>query len=129
MFSQALEEALLKIFAMPKATFAKPRDPAKEQNIIFINVTKSIVRAKEKICKARVEGEITIFAPSMKMPFGFFEKQLYKSEAEDTEPFWFYNMTENSLMTGDIVERKASFVYFYNSEYDPEHGSLTSVEF
>lgn len=129
MFESALEQALLEIFDLPKVSYSKPSGESREQNILFVDVIKAVPTAKPGQAKCRVTGELTLYAPFNKIPFGYFEKKLQKASAADTAPFYFYNMEENSKVTGDIVERKCSFIYFFATEYDPEHGSLTSVEF
>lgn len=129
MFETTLETALKKIFDVPIVTYSKPDPKNIEQNVLFVDVVKAVIGAKEKKATARVTAEVTMYAPANKLKFGFFGKRLYMADATDTAPFYFYNLEESDKLYGDLVERRCKFIYFFSSEYDPEHGSLTSVEF
>jgi len=129
MFESELETVLKRIFDVPKVSFAKPSDKVKEQNVLFVDVIKCTSKAKENIYKAKVTADLVMYAPATKLTFGFFNKRIQQSTVEDTKNFYFYNIEESEKVYGDVVERKLSFIYFFQTEYDPDHGSLTSVEF
>jgi len=69
-----------------------------------------------------------IFANLEKMPYGFFAKRINEADPDDIVDFFFHDIEENSGYYKDIVERAASFVFFFDSQYDPSKGTITSID-
>lgn len=134
MFKAELSEKLKKIFALKKVTFDMPSDkfggedlPSHEQGVLFIEIANARTRIKDARQIARVNGKIRIYAQGEKLPFGFLTKALAEADGDDTENFFFYDLEENASSFVNIVERSASFVFFFSSQYNPEVGTLTSL--
>lgn len=127
MFEKALSEQLKRIFDVKKVSFDTPGESA-EQECLFVSVESSRNSIKEGRQLAKVQGKLTMIANSEKLPFGFFSKKISEAEIEDTSSFFFYEFEENAGRILNIAERSVSFVYFFNSQYDPERGTMTSIE-
>lgn len=126
MFEKALEEKLQSIFEIEKVSFDLPGE-SREQDCLFVQIenTKSIVRDGE--VHARVTGKVALHAPSGRLPFGYFAKciALHPDLAKE---IFFFDIEENTRLYDNIVQRGFSFVYFFNSQYDPAIGTITSIE-
>ena len=69
-----------------------------------------------------------MFGNAEKLPFGFFSKAIKNADDEDTRDLFFFDLENNSRVFRNIVQRGFSFVYFFDSQYDPKVGSITSVD-
>jgi hypothetical protein len=127
MFEKSLSEKLKKIFDFKKVTFSTPSD-SQEQETLFINVERANSYIKEGRQISRVNGKLTVFANSDKLPYGYFSKCLEKASALDTKDLYFFDLEENAGTYQNISERSMGFMFLYNSQYDPEIGSITSLE-
>jgi hypothetical protein len=128
MFKTELKTKLSNIFGLKRVTFDFPGE-AKEQDILFINIDSVISSAGSGKAKAKVKGELSIFADTEKLPFGFFNKKINLALNADTIDLFFYEFDQNGEYFGNLVERKVKFVYFYNKQYDPDQGLITSITF
>lgn len=128
MFEQELADKFKKIFEVGKVTYDLPAVDTKEQEILFIEITESKPSIRDGNATAQVKGKGHMFAESGKLPFGFFPKGIAKHPT-DSRDLFFYDFEENTRLYENIVERAFSFVYFFNSQYDPALGTLTSVNF
>ncbi len=126
MFEEVLSEKLKKIFSMKKASYNQPGD-SHEQGVLFIDVVNARTHIKDALQVARVNGKIRIYAQHEKMPFGFFTKAIAQAEGDQIADLFFYDLEENDSRYQNIVERSASFVFFFSSQYDPDVGTLTSL--
>jgi hypothetical protein len=126
MIEKTLIEKLTKIFDVPRATFDRPTESA-EQDILFIMVDSAKSSIKEKRHIARITGRIVVYSTHEKLPYGFFYKQLAEANASDTLDFFFFDFEENTGRGMNIVERSLGFVYFYSGQYDPEIGTIDSI--
>lgn len=126
MFEKKLKEDLQKIFGVKKVDFDQPGD-AREQECLFVEIDSSKNVIKDGRQLARVEGSAFIFGNSEKLPFGFYSRAIKQASINLTKNFFFYDMDANTKMFKNIVQRGFSFVYFYDAQYDPEHGSITSI--
>lgn len=126
MFEKALSEKLKKIFSMKKVSFDLPGE-AVEQDTLFIEITNSRCRIKDARQIARATGKISLFAQHEKVPFGLFTKAIAAADAGDVNGFFFYELDENASRYRNLVERSASFVFFYSGQYDPEQGEIEEL--
>ena len=127
MFEKQLANKLKKIFKVKKVTYDAPSE-SNEQECIFVNVIRSKNTIKDGKEIAKVEGVLTMFGNAEKLPFGFFSKSIYQADSEYTKDLFFYEMDGNVLEIQNIVQRTCAFVYFYSGQYDPDLGTITSVE-
>lgn len=128
MFEASLSDKLKRIFDLDKVTYASPSE-SQEQECIFIEIESAKNQIKDKRQVSRVLGKIRVFASSDKLPYGYFSKKIQAANTSDTRELFFYEIEENHGTFQNICERSLSFVYFYDSQYDPEQGTITSIEF
>ena len=128
MFEKQLESKFLKIFNCKKVTFDQPGQ-SQEQEVLFveIEVAKNIVKDGQVVSK--ISGSASMFGNNDKLTFGYFSKRIAKSDPEDTKSLFFYDIESNTKRYQNVVQRGFSFIYFFNSQYDPETGSIDSVTF
>ena len=126
MFEKALQEKLEAIFEIEKVTFDMPGE-TREQDCLFVQIenTKSLVR--DGSVHARVTGKGFLFAPAGRLPFGYFAKCI-ASHPDLSKQIFFFDIEENTRLYENIVQRSFSFVYFFDSQYDPAVGTITSIE-
>lgn len=121
-----LQTKLKAIFDFDKVTFDNPSD-SQEQEAVFVQIADARVKLKDGRQIARVTGMIRVFANSSKLPYGYFSKCLAEAEPEDTKDLFFHNFEENKGTFQNIAERSLEFVYFFDGQYDPNVGSITSI--
>ncbi len=127
MFEAELKDKVQRIFGT-KVSFTLPGE-SQEQECIFIDVQSALNFIKKGKEISTVRGTLLMYANSDKMPFGFYSKKIMLADPSLTKNFYFYNMDGNSKTIQNIVERRCDFVFLYSNEYDPNGGSLTSVDF
>ncbi len=127
MFKSTLEGQLRRIFGLDKVTFDIPGE-SNEQEGLFVDVKKANVRIKDARQIADVKGVIHVFAVAEKLPYGYFTKAIAEARPEDTKNLFFFNFEENRGKFRNIVERSMEFLYFFDSQYDPAIGTITSVD-
>jgi len=122
---------LQKIFGFKKATFSMPSESF-EQDTLFVFIENAFSRVTDKITYYKVNGSITIFTQDEKMPTGFMNKRIEMSDIELTKDLFFFNIdtyVENSqARVQNINERRASFVFMYKEQFNPEKGQLTELD-
>lgn len=132
MFRKELEEKLKAIFGVKKVTFDEPGE-SYEQDCIFVEVLESQANTGQGKATAKVTGAIVMYSQRNKLAYGFFNKRLQNADPALTKPFFFFDIdveAQNSpARLQNISERRASFVYLYSAQYDPNQGQLTSVDF
>lgn len=128
MFEKSLKDKFTRIFDFKKVTYDMPGE-SEEQECIFIEIdsTNAAIKDGRQFCK--VTGKAHVFAQNDKLPGGYFAKRIKLSDLDDTRDLFFYDLEQNVRVFQNIVRRSFSFVYFFNSQYDPETGTITSVEF
>lgn len=134
MFKNELQRRLSEIFDVVKTTFSAPSESF-EQDTLFINITKSTSRMSDMNGgrqTAKVEGTITMYSQDNRLPFGFFNKRIGRADSSLTKDLFFYDIdvdVEGSLARlQNIHERRVGFIFLYDSQYDPDRGSLTSMD-
>lgn len=128
MFESKLKETFQRIFDVKKVSFDQPGE-SQEQECLFIEISTSKNAIKDGLALAMVEGNCIMFANGEKLPFGFFSKRIRQADLADTKDLFFFDIEGNTKRYGNIVQRGFSFVYFFRGQYDPETGSITSIEF
>lgn len=126
MFEKTLEDKFKKIFGVKKVTYDQPSD-LKEQECIFIEVEDSKNQIKDGRVCMMITGKAVMFGNAEKLPFGFFSKAIKQADSSDTTDVFFHELETNTRFYRNLVQRGFSFVYFFNSQYDPKIGSITSV--
>lgn len=124
-----LQETLKAIFQVEKVVFDAPAPEAKEQNCIFIEIENSWNTFKDGRAISKVTGNMIMFGPNDKLKLGYFSKAIAKAPKSLTKPLFFFDFEENTKRNVNIVQRSVSFIYFFDSQYDPETGSIESVNF
>lgn len=127
MFEKPLEEKFKRIFDVKKVSYDQPSD-SEEQDTIFINIETSKNTIKDTAQISRVIGQGIIFGQANKLKFGFLSKKIAAS-IEDTKLLYFYDIEENDKLFNNVVQRSFSFVYFFNSQYDPDKGTIEQIDF
>ncbi len=130
MFKAEMTKKLKGIFGVSKVTFDEPGDSF-EQDCIFVEVQECFSNTGQGRASAKVAGALVMFSQNEKLPFGFFNKRLQNAKAELTKDFFFFDIdvdAKNSpARLQNISERRASFVYLYSAQYDPNQGEMTSL--
>jgi len=126
---QAIKTKFARIFEVKKVSFDQPNaaQDAREQECLFVDVTAYKPKFRDAVEHARVEGRGVIFANSEKMPLGYISKCIANHPA-DTKDLFFYDLEETEKIAENIVARGFSFVYFFNSQYDPSLGTINEIE-
>lgn len=127
MFEKELSDKFKKILGVKKVTYDQPSD-LKEQECVFLEIEKSNNVIKDGRVSMMITGNGVMFGHAEKIPFGFFSKAIRQADPADTKDLFFYDAESNTRFYRNIVQRGFSFVYFFNSQYDPKIGSITSVE-
>lgn len=126
MFEDKLEKKFKSIFGVKKVTYAEPGE-SQEQETIFINVEEPKFKFSDKQATAMVTGQAVMFGRNDALTFGFFAKCISKASNDLTKDLFFENLDSNTKRFGDIVQRGFSFTYFFDSQFDPAVGTITSV--
>lgn len=127
MFDKEIQDKLQAIFGIDKVTFDQPSD-AREQNCIFVEIESTKNSIKDGKAVAMVTANCTIYGQREKIPFGFISKRIQKADHALTKDFFFQDLETNSKIYQNLVQRTFSFIYFFTSQYDPEIGTITSID-
>lgn len=127
MFEKELADKFQKIFGVKKVTYDTPGE-SREQECLWVEIENSKNSIKDGRAKAMVTGNVVMFGSNSKMPFGFFSKAIKQADTSLTKDLFFFDIESNTQRFRDIVQRGFSFVYFFDSQYDPAIGSITSVD-
>jgi hypothetical protein len=125
-FEKSLALKFQKIFGLAKVTYDRPGE-SQEQEGLFISITEAKNRIIDAREIARVTGTLHVFANSDKLPYGYFSKAIAEASADDKRGLFFYDGEENIGTFRNICERKISFIFLYDSQYDPAIGELNAV--
>ena len=127
MFEKELEEKFKAIFKVSKVTYDAPGE-SQEQGCLFVEIESCKGNISPPVQKAIVTGKAIMNAPSDKLPFGFFSKAIQQSDATLTKDLFFEDIEENTARFGNLVRRGFSFTYFFNGQFDPDLGTITSID-
>lgn len=133
MFRKDLIKRLEIIFGMEKTTMLAASD-SYEQDTLFVEILSSRSRAsgagggRET---ARVTGSLLIYSQEDRLSYGFFAKRIEQAPAAVKAPLFFYDMdvdvVDSPAREVNLHERRTSFMFLYESQYDPDRGHLTSL--
>lgn len=126
MFEKQLAAQLKRIFDLDKVSFDRPGQ-SQEQEAVFVEIESARARVKDKRQIARVTGTLRIFAQAEKLPYGYITKAIAAADPADTRGLFFYNFEENKGTFRNIAERSAQFLYLFDSQFDPNVGTLNQV--
>ncbi len=126
-----MERRLKSIFKFEKVSFNAPSKEAAEQDCMFVEIDPARPRpyGKDKI-SCKVSGILVVYSQSDRLPFGFFSKAIEQADPDDTRPFIFsteIDVAESQSRYQNIHERHLGFIFLYDTQYDPDRGSLTSI--
>lgn len=134
MFEQDLQDKFKKIFGVQRVSYDHPapdthdgQPQSEEQETIFIEIDETKTSFKDGKVYAHVTGKASMLAQNDKLPFGYFSKCIFE-HSDDTKDLFFYQFEENQRLRNNLVHRGFSFIYFFNSQYDPNLGTLTSID-
>lgn len=126
MFENELSEKLKKIFDVKKVSFDAPGE-AMEQETLFIEVSNFRSFVKDQRVVGKADAKAYYFSTNQKLPFGYWAKKIALADTDDSESFFFYDLEQNSQIFRDKIQRAFSFVYFFNRQFDPEKGTISSI--
>lgn len=129
MFEKALAEKFKTIFDFKKVRYDRPSEETPEQQTLFVQIDESRAIIKSKKQLTRVAGQATVFAEAEQLPFGYFAKRIAKADTDLTKDLFFFEVDQNTRQFVNIVQRSFSFVFFFNSQYDPDVGIINEVTF
>jgi hypothetical protein len=124
-FETELRAKFQRIFGIRKMSFDRPGE-SQEQEGGFIEITNVRPNFREARQIAHVQGTLHVFANSDKMPFGYLAKRIEHADPADKRAL-FFQTEENRGTFGNIVERSMSFVFLFDSQYDPALGTLNEL--
>lgn len=127
MFEAQLKEDLKTIFKAQKISYDQPSD-VKEQECLWVQVEQPNFTFRDKVQRCKVTGTCTMFGNSEKLTFGYFARCIAEMPKALQSRFFFSDIDANTKFYQNIVQRDFSFVYFLDIQYDPDQGTLTSVE-
>lgn len=127
MFEKELADKFKAIFPVKKVTYDTPGE-SREQDCLFIEVEEPKFTFKDGRAIATVTGNAVMFGRNEDLKFGFFSKAIAGAPAALTKDLFFSDFESNTQRFRDIVQRGFSFTYFFNSQYDPAIGTITSVD-
>jgi hypothetical protein len=125
-FEKSLVAKLKRIFDVKKVTLDLV-SASKEEEVIFIEVESANNRIKDGNQISKVTGKLRIFANSDKLPYGYLSKKIAEAKPDDTKDLFFYDFEENKGTIENICERSLSFIYLFNSQYNPDMGTITEL--
>jgi hypothetical protein len=129
MVEKALREALNRIFQFPDITYNAPAEETPEQDKLFLKIDKPNASIKDGVEIYRIEGQAFIYTLRDRYNLGYIPKRIRHADLADTNKFYFYEIEENLPVYQNLVRRSFSFVYFFSGDYDPNNGTITSIDY
>lgn len=133
MFRKDLMRRLEEIFGLQKTTMFAASSEF-EQDTLFVEILSSRSRVsgvnggRET---ARVVGSLFVYSQEDRLPYGFFAKRIEQAPAAVKAPLFFYDTdvdnVESEARLQNLHERRTSFIFLYDSQYDPDRGSINTV--
>lgn len=128
MFEAELKAKLKRIFGIDKVTYDAPAPDSPEQKCLFISIETCTNTIRENVAISKVEGSGVLFGQAEQVPFGFFSKRIKQADSDDTKDFFFFDLEANAQGSVNLIQRGFNFIYFFNGQYDPETGTITSID-
>lgn len=133
MFKKDLLRRLEGIFGFEKTTMLAP-DANYEQDTLFVELVSARTRvsgANGGTETARVTGTLVVFSQDDRLPYGFFSKRIEQAAPDLTKPFFFFDIdvddVESPARLQNLHERRTSFIFLYDAQYDPDRGTITTL--
>lgn len=126
MFETELADKLKTIFKAKDVSYDSPGE-AQEQEVLFIQIEEPKFTFKDGFVKALVTGKAVMFGRNDALTFGYFAKSIAEAPASLTKDLFFQDFEANTQRFKDKVQRGFTFTYFFNSQYDPALGTITTV--
>jgi hypothetical protein len=127
MFEKELAARLRALFKIQKVSYDQPGE-SNEQDCIFVTVDTPRIKFKDGRATARVSGKITIQGNSERIPFGYMLKAYQEADAAFKKDIAFFNLEQNEKYYRNLVQRTCDFVYFFSTQYNPNMGTIDSVD-
>lgn len=131
MFKKDLQNRLKNIFDLP-VRFEAPDFDALEQDVLFVEIHRCRPRVQGERITDKVSGQLMVFSQQENWTFGMFTKSVERAEARYTKNFFFFEMDtvmpDSPARLQNLQEIRSAFVFLFDSQYDPDKGSLTSLE-
>jgi len=123
------------IFGFKETSFEITGSKVYEQDVLFIDIHKCTTRIsradQDGRETARVDGAITVFSQENRLTYGFFNKRIERADPALTKNLFFYDIdvdvASSEARLQNLHERRCSFVFLYDAQYDPARGSLTTL--
>lgn len=128
MFENSLEEKFKKLFKVKKVTFDQPSE-SREQDVLFLEVDDPNFTIKDGRAIAKIMGSAQMFGRNDSLTFGFFQKAIQEADNDLTKDLYFYDVDINTKYYRNLVGRSFSFIYFFDSQYDPDIGNIDELTF
>lgn len=125
-FERKLADRLQRIFGWP-VKYGQPSE-SQEQETLFVDIEINRGRVKDKKATARVTGTAYVYANYERVPFGYMAQRIDAAEPEDTKDLFFFDVDANTKTLVNLVQRSVSFVFLFSGQYDPDDGTITSIE-
>lgn len=122
---KALLEKFSRIFELKFNRLSSPGE-SEEQDTLFIDVDQVVTRMKDRREVARVTGKCYAFVQADKMPLGYFARKI-AAHPELCKDVFFSNFEQNQKGMLNLTVRSFDFMYFFDSQYDPNLGNIQSV--
>ena len=127
MVEKQLSEKFARIFDLKRVSFNDPGE-AQEQDVLFVDMESSKYFVKDGRATGRATGKCHVFTQWDRMPVGYFAQKIAAADKDDTKDFFFFNVEESIKKHENLVERTFSFTYFFSNQYDPNIGTITSIQ-
>lgn len=127
MFEQELAEKFKAIFQVKEVNYDTPGE-SQEQNTLFVEVESPKFTFKDGRALAMITGNAVMFGRNDALTFGFFAKAIAQAPDSLTKDLFFSDFETNTQRFRDIVQRGFSFTYFFNSQYDPDIGTIEELD-
>ncbi len=125
MFEKTLADKFTTVFQPTWVRYDQPGE-SHEQDVLFIEVDNCKSTFKDGRIFCKITGKASMFSQAEKLPFAYFSKAIAQ-HPDETKDLFFYDFEENTRLFQNIVQRGFSFVYLFNSQYDPATGSITTI--
>lgn len=126
MFEKSLEDKLQNIFKLKRVDFRLPSE-SQEQNVLFVAIDQAPTRVKDGRQVAKVSGSIRAFGTHTDFPHGYFGRCIGDAGDDVIRGLYFTDIDESAGTYADLDVRSARFVFFYDSQYDPDQGTINEV--
>lgn len=127
MFEAELADKFKQIFQVTEVSYDTPGE-SQEQNVLFVEVENPKFTFKDGRALAIIKGNAVMFGRNDALTFGFFAKAISQADDALTKDLFFEDFETNTQRFRDIVQRGFSFTYFFNSQYDPDVGTIEELD-